>query len=339
VSGVRIAGVRAPARGAAPTGTPRLAAGLGGAAVALFVLVGLAGESATAPPLGPHAWHPPYDLALGLPPAVVDVALVAAYLLAGAAVWLGLRAVEAGWRPPARAVLVAGLVAVGALVLVPPIGSADHLSYAAYGRIAAEGGDPYLTAPDAWPPGDPVVGAAEAPWDDTTSVYGPVATAVQAAAARLGDGSLRLTVWLWQVLVGVAWLVAAWLLDRLARLSDGDRGRARVAVLWTLNPLLLGCVVGGAHLDALSAAAAVACLALGVRGASSPAGFLAGQAAAGVALAVAAGTKLPYAAAGAAVVWAHRRFPWRAQVAAAAAMLGTALAVLVPAHLWAGAPV
>ena len=114
---------------------------------------------------------------------------------------------------------MAGAVAVGALVLVPPFGSADHLSYAAYGRIAAEGGDPYVVAPDRWPPGDPVVEAAEMPWDDTTSVYGPVATAVQAATAELGGGSLRLTVWLWQLLVGAAYLVTGLLLARLSRLG------------------------------------------------------------------------------------------------------------------------
>jgi hypothetical protein len=334
------AGPAGPAGGRESTvAAPRFALALGAASVALLVLAGLAGESAAQPPLGPATAHPPWDLALGLPPAVVDVGLVAAYLLGGAAVALALRAVRAGWCPAGRTVAVAAVVAVGALVLVPPFGSADHLSYAAYGRIAAEGGDPYAVAPDAWPPGDPVVGSAEPPWADTTSVYGPVATAVQAVAAELGGGSLRLTVWLWQLVVGVSFLVAGLLLDRLARGGPGAGARARVAVLWTLNPLLLGVVVAGAHLDALSTAAAVACLALGVRrvsdGAATPA-FLAAQAGSGVMLGVAAGTKLPYAAAGAAVLWAHRRLPARARVAGAAALLAGAAAVLVPAHLWAG---
>jgi hypothetical protein len=325
---------------AAATAAPHTAVALGTASVALLALVGLAGESAAAPPLGPRTAHPPWDLALGLPPAAVDVALVAAYLLGAAAAWLGLRAVEAGWRPAARAVALAAAVAVGALVLVPPFGSADHLSYAAYGRIAAEGGDPYAVAPDRWPRGDPVVAAAETPWDDTTSVYGPVATAVQAVTAELGGGSLRLTVWLWQLLVGAAFLVTGLILARLAGRRSADAGRARVAVLWTLNPVLLGVVVAGAHLDALSAAAAVACLALGTRrpaeAGGTPPAWVTSQVAAGMLLGVAAGTKLPYAAAGAAVLWGLRGLPGRARAAGAAALGAGALAVLVPAHLWAG---
>jgi hypothetical protein len=339
---------REPAAAAAPRGA--LAAGA--AAVLLLVLVGLAGESAAEPPLGPRTGHPPWDLGLGVPPVAVDAALVTAYLLGAVAVWFALRAVDAGWRPTARSVALAAVVAVGALVLVPPFGSADHLSYAAYGRIAAEGGDPYAVAPDAWPPGDPVVESAEVPWDDTTSVYGPVATAVHAAVAEAGGGSLRLTVWLWQLLVGASFLLTALLLHRLAgwaatRRSSGpapreqpSAARARVAVLWTLNPLLLGVLVAGAHLDVLSGVAAVACLALAVRGAASrPLPFVALQLAAGVALGVAAGSKLPYAAAGAAVLWAHRNLPLRRRLAAAGALFAGAAAVLVPAHAWAGSHV
>jgi hypothetical protein len=342
VAGGRLVAGRPP--GAAPdqgsrggaAGAPGWATAAWVGAVGLFVLVGLAGESAAAPPLGGHTAHPPWDLALGLPPAVVDVALVAAYLLAAAAVWRGLQAVDDGWRPRPRTVGLAAVLAVGALVLVPPFGSADHLSYVAYGRIAAEGGDPYVVAPDQWPPGDPVVASAEVPWDDTTSVYGPVATAVQAAVAELGGGSLRLTVWFWQLVAGASFLVTGLLLTRLAR---APATRARVAVLWTLNPLLLGVLVGGAHLDVLSAVAAVACLALGVRSVPPSTRFLAMQLAAGLALGVAAGSKLPYAAAGLAVLWAHRGLPSRQRAAGALALLVGAAAVLVPAHLWAGSHV
>ncbi len=71
-------------------------------------------------------------------------------------------------------------IACAAAVLaafVPPLGSADHLSYAAYGRIAAAGGDPYSVPPVDWAGGhDPVTSAVEPPWTRTPSVYGPVAT-------------------------------------------------------------------------------------------------------------------------------------------------------------------
>ena len=44
-----------------------------------------------------------------------------------------------GWAPCCSAVLA---------LLTGPFGSADHTNYAAYGRIAAHGGDPYLTPPE-----------------------------------------------------------------------------------------------------------------------------------------------------------------------------------------------
>ena len=69
------------------------------------------------------------------------------------------------------------LASLGVLALLTgPFGSADHTNYAAYGRISALGGDPYLTPPSAWSPADPVVSGVEPPWTDTVSVYGPFAT-------------------------------------------------------------------------------------------------------------------------------------------------------------------
>jgi len=314
----------------------RRAGTLGVLAVALLVAVPATGENGATPPVGPRSGRPPWDAGLALPSAAVATALVLAYLLAAASVWLGLRAVAGGWRPSPRGVALAGAIAVTALVLVPPFGSADHLNYAAYGRIAAQGGDPYVVPPDRWLGGtDPVVDGVRPPWRDTTSVYGPVATALQAAGSLVGGDSLRTTVWAGQLLVGGCFLLTAWLLDRMAR-GDPAR-RARVAVIWTLNPLLLGVLVGGAHLDAVSAAAAVACLAAGRRGGRVGLLF------AGLALGVAAGTKVPYAAAGLAVLWAHRGRGPRQVAAAAVTMAATALTmaataalVLVPAHLWAG---
>jgi hypothetical protein len=36
------------------------------------------------------------------------------------------------------------------MVSLTPVGSSDTASYAAYGHIAAQGGDPYTTNPQAW---------------------------------------------------------------------------------------------------------------------------------------------------------------------------------------------
>ena len=318
-----------------------LALAAGGSAWLLLVAVGGAGQSAATPPLGGPTALPPWDVAslTGHGPVlgafVVTTLCVLAYLLGGLAVWWGLRAVAAGARiRPARIAVLAGVAVLG-LVLVPPFGSADHLSYAAYGRIAAQGGDPYLTAPVDWRGGhDPVAGAAEQPWLDTTSVYGPVATGLQALASLAGGDSVRRTVWCWQLLVGACFLLTAWLLDRMVRADAG--ARSRVAICWTLNPVLLGALVGGAHLDAVSGAAAIGCLLLGTLPRPAVAARLPAELAAGLALGVAVSTKLPYGAAGAAVLWAARRRPGGERLRQLAALVAGLLLVAVPAHLWAG---
>ena len=126
------------------------------------------------------------------------------------------------WRP--------GLLAVAALALVPPFGSSDHLSYAAYGRMAVTGHDPYTTTPAALARlGDPVARAVE-DWRNSPSVYGPLATAGQALAALIGGTSARLTVFVLGLLNAAAFAGTGLLLHRLAR---GDRappaaGRAAV---------------------------------------------------------------------------------------------------------------
>ena len=297
-----------------------------GASVLLFAGVAAMGDSAAVPGLGAHTALPPWDAGLRPPSELVTVLLVLADVLGAFAVGLGLRALRRGAGAPApRLVAAAGAAAVALLVIVPPLGSADHLSYVAYGRIAAAGDDPYQVRPDQWRGGhDPVAGAVQPPWRSTPSVYGPVATAVQAGVAVAGGGSLRRTVWGWQLVAGASFLAVGLILDLLTRRDPVARGRA--AVLWTLNPLLLGQLVLGSHVDVLAAAFALASIALVPRA----------PVVAGMLLAAAADTKLPYAVAGLAACWGLRRLP-RARLAASLAWgsLGL-LAVAVPAQLWAG---
>lgn len=304
----------------------RRAARYGSVAVLLLAGVAAAGDSAAVPGLGPRTALPPWDADLRPSSFLVTVLLVLAYGLGALAVALGLRALRQGagaLRP--RWVAAAGLAAVALLVVVPPLGSADHLSYVAYGRIVAAGDDPYVVHPDLWRDGvDPVAGAVQPPWRSTPSVYGPVATAVQAAVAELGGGSLRRTVWLWQLVVGAAFLAVGAILDRLTR--DDPRARARAAVLWLLNPLLLGQLVLGAHLDVLAAALALGVVALAARA----------PLVAGLLLGAAAGTKLPYAVVGLAAVWALRRLPLPLLLRHLGWGVLGAAAVLIPVHLWAG---
>ena len=320
----------------------RLRAGTAAVAVsfALLLLVGVAGPNAAKPGLGPRGWAPG-DLAWAPSSAVVTGLLWAAYLLGGAGVLL--RLLAAGREPvekaAARAVGSASsaanhvaarwsrwsswgwplLLGVGAL-LTGPFGSADHTNYAAYGRIAAQGGDPYLIAPDAWSASDPVTGAVEPPWTGTVSVYGPFATALQALASFVGGANLRQTVWVWQLLV-----VLAWVLVRLLLLRAGA-AQVRVDTLWTFNPLVFGIGVLGAHVDLLAAALALAAIVLAAR---SPL-------AAGVVGGLAVSTKITYGIAGVALLlawWVHERSGF---VRRALTLVVGALVVVVPLHLWAG---
>jgi hypothetical protein len=203
--------------------------------------------------------QPPWSLSAHLAPQVV-VALAGAGIAAGtASLALTLAAGRRGWRVPPGPLLAAGLVAAVALVLVPPFGSSDHLSYAAYGRMAVTGHDPYTTTPAALARLGDRVARAVADWRTSPSVYGALATAGQALAALGGGTSARLTVFVLGLLNAAAFAGTGLLLHRLAR---GDRGRQqRAALLWTANPLLLQVLVAGAHVDSQAIVFAVAALA------------------------------------------------------------------------------
>ncbi|HKE52436.1 MAG TPA: polyprenol phosphomannose-dependent alpha 1,6 mannosyltransferase MptB, partial [Actinomycetes bacterium] len=234
--------------------------------LALFCCVGLLGPSAAQPPLPQRrSWLPPYWISADPSPWLVTALLLTAIALGIAGLALGLRALAGGWRPDPGRLSLLGLLAAVAMILVPPMGSADVLVYAAYGRIASLGGDPYRqTASDLAAAGDPIGHAVEAPWQHTTSIYGPLGTAEQWLAARLGDGSTHATVFALAVFGALAFVLTGLILDRLAatRSADPTAARARVGLLWSLNPLLLYEVVNGAHIDSIGILFAVAGVAL-----------------------------------------------------------------------------
>lgn len=299
---------------------------------ALLLLVGVAGPSAAKPGLGPRGWAPG-DLPWAPSSALVTALLWAAYLIGAGGVLLrllaaGQDAVASADRARMAAARLATrwstwgwplLLGVGAL-LTGPFGSADHTNYAAYGRIASLGGDPYVTAPDAWPASDPVTSAVEPPWTGTVSIYGPFATAMQAVTSLVGGDNLRQTVLVWQLLVVLAWLLVRWLLLRAG--SD----RRRTDTLWTLNPLVFGIGVLGVHVDLLAAALALAALLLASR--RPWLGGLVGG--------LAVSTKVTFGIAGVALLlawWVHERSEFTRR---AGALVVGALVVVVPLHLWAG---
>ncbi len=302
----------------------------------LLLLVGAARPNAAQPDLAPRGWAPGSLLPLTLGPAAVSAALVAAYLVGAAAVWLGLRLrpgpLRSWWAP----------CGLGALVLLTaPFGSADHVNYLAYGRILLQGGDPWLASPSTWAGGtDPVVSRVEAPWTEEPSVYGPAGTLLHALSAWAGGDVLRQGVWAWQVLVVLAWLAVRALLR--GTLAEDTRGR--VDVVWTLNPLVLGVGVLGAHIDVVAAALAVAAVAAAARW-TGTGGTALGGAVAGLALSTKATYGIVLLALLGAVWWVGRRrapadairlpLPW----ARWTALVGGAALTAVPLHWWAGSHV
>ena len=231
-----------------------------GVSVGLTIAVAVAGPSVMEPVLPGRAGQPPWAFAAH-PSPYLAVGLTAAALAAGAlGLVLALRAVRGGWSVPARAILLAGLLAAVVLTLVPPFGSSDQLSYAAYGRMLVTGHNPYTTTPAQLAAlGDPVARAVQ-DWFTTPSVYGPLATGVQGLAALIGGTSARLTVFVLGLANLAAFAGTALLLHRMTRRDPARQLRA--ALLWAANPLLLQLLIAGAHVDGQAVVFAVAAVAV-----------------------------------------------------------------------------
>ena len=255
----------APAAGASAARTGGSRAGLAGLAITALsitatIMTGLAGPSAMEPVLPGRPGQPPWALGLHLSPYAA-VGLAAAALAAGTVgVGLCLHAARRGWTVSPRVILGAGLAAAAVITLVPPFGSSDHLSYAAYGRMVITGHDPYVTTPAMLARlGDPVAVAVQ-DWRHSPSVYGSLASGGQALASWVGGDSARLTVFVLSLLGLAAFAGTGLLLHVLAR---GSRERQlRAGLLWTLNPLLLQVLVAGAHVDSQAIVFGVATIAI-----------------------------------------------------------------------------
>jgi hypothetical protein len=296
-----------------------------GASVTLLLLVGASRPNAAQPDLSPSGWAPGPLIPVTLGPGAVTAALWTAYGVGALAVLLGLRVRPDALRTWAVPTLLAGLA-----LLTAPFGSGDHVNYIAYGRILVGGGDPWVEAPVEWAGGDdPVTSRVEEPWTTEPSVYGPFGTMLHGLSGLLGGDSLRQGVWVWQLLVVISWLAVRALLR--AVLAADLHGR--VDVLWTLNPLVFGIGVLGAHIDMAAAALAV----LAVAAAARRQGAL-GAAVAGGCVALAGSTKATYAVVGLALgaAWwltGHRGVALGRLVAPAVAA-GTVVAGAL--HAWAG---
>jgi hypothetical protein len=166
-----------------------------------------------------------------------------------------------GWSPSPRKVFAAAAGAVAVLVNITPVGSGDVASYAAYGRIAALGQNPYTFTPNLLPGGksNPYTMIVGVKWQATPSDYGPVATWTHLAAALVGGERAWLTIWMLMIMMAVAFLATGYILLRTAE------NPVRAVLLWAANPILIVELVMGGHLDALLALAAIAAVVLARR--------------------------------------------------------------------------
>ncbi|HVB41807.1 MAG TPA: hypothetical protein VNF47_03765 [Streptosporangiaceae bacterium] len=339
----------APARPAGAAGRVAsrrgaLASGLIGASLVAFAVVMVLGPSAAVPRVGAGGalvWlH-------ARPSDAVVITLVRVAALAGAlGTAVGLAAVSRGWRPSIRQLVGAGIVVVAVFVFLPPAGSTDVLNYASYGRIASLGHSPYVMTPAQLHRTDDAVGVlTPAAWRSAPTVYGPVATAAQWAAGELGGGSMaRIVFWI-RLGNALAFLATGLALLRLA--GPDQVRRARVALLWTVNPLMAFWLIGSGHVDVLIALFTVAAL-LVLRWRRRVLAAVSAGIFAGAAIAV----KLPYAIVAAGMLWSHRwpigaaittpmghRWSWRRLLAGEGKVAGAGAAAVTVSvsYLWPGA--
>jgi hypothetical protein len=336
-AGSRVAAEVGPsARLATPDRRARVLGRVAGAAIAVSVLlmaaVTFAGPSAVVPAI-PGTWpFPPLWLSLH-PSEVTAVALIYAAIILGAAgVIAGLVAVRRGFRPSLRVLVAFAAAAIALMTVLPPGGSTDSLSYAAYGRIAVLGHNPYVMTPHQLiNSGDPIGRQTTRNWENDPSLYGPVAIASDWAAAELGGISISHIVFWLKLLYAVCFAAIALALDKLLR---GDpAARARAHLLWTVNPLMLWAVLGGAHIDALGSCLGLLGLLIARTGTASPDAKLGPWRAfaAGLLVGAAIGVKAPFAPLGIALAWSARR-----SIKSLAAVAAGAALALVPGYLLAG---
>src|SRR5215467_10518089 len=294
---------------------PKVAMAVSGTGLLLGMLLG-----ATAP----NAETLPVRLPLShfLPPLTHHVVIASAMLYVGDVLaCLGLAGMlwahSQGWRPDPRHLLLASAAIVAVMVSLTPVGSSDTASYAAFGHIAAQGGNPYTTNPHAWAH-DAYSQAVGTQWKRQSSVYGPFATVIQSFAASIGGGHVATTVWVLMVLNGIVFIGVGVL---LLKTSDDP---VRATLFWTANPVLILELVSGGHLDTFVAAAAICAIQVARRVSG-----VWGDVLVGVLIGAACGIKINAVLIGIGLAWPLlRRHEWRRIMR----MTAVALAVFAAAY-------
>jgi hypothetical protein len=301
---------------------PRIAVAVSGLGLLLGMLVGATAPNAETlqvrlplsyilPPLGHSESHV----------IIASVMLYTGDVLACLGLAGMLWAHSRGWRPDPRFLLLVSATIVAAMVSFTPVGSSDTASYAAYGRIAADGGNPYITNPMAWlGAGSYYTRNVGTLWKSQPSVYGPLATWIQQFAATIGGPHVALTIWILMIINGAVFIGVGFL---LLKTSDDP---VRATLFWTANPVLLQQLVSGGHLDTLVAAAAICSIQVARRVSGTW-----GDALTGVLLGLAIGVKANAVLVALGLAWPLlRRHEWRRTARIAAVALVTVAVQYAP---------
>lgn len=306
-----------------PLSTARVAVAMSCAGMLMLMLVG-----ASAPNVNTLLIRLPFSVLPSQPAWLTYPVMILGVLLACGGLAGMLAAHARGWSPDPRVLFGVSALFILGFVNLAPVGSGDTASYAAYGRLAALGYDPYTTTPNDALQHTAYFSLISKSWQNTPSVYGPIATWIQEGAARIGGDRPWLTIWMMLIFNGLVFLgVGLWLLLR-------STDPVRATLLWTANPVLVEVLVTGGHVDTLVAAGTVAALRL-----TRPGSRLRGEFAAGVVLGAAVATKVDaglVAATIAGSLLVRRRF--RALTVLTGCALLTAVALYIPFGLSALAP-
>src|SRR5262249_46634058 len=236
-----------------PLSDPMVALSLSGAGLLLGMIVGATAPNAETVPVRLPLSFILRALAQPEPNVVMaSIRLYTGNILACLGLAGMLWAHSQGWRPNPRHLLWASAAIIAVMVSLTPVGSSDTGSYAAYGRIDALGGNPYVTNPLAFlGVHSPYTHAVGTLWKQQPSVYGPFATVIQSFAASIGGPHVWPTIWALMILNGAVFIGVGFL---LLKTSDDP---VRATLFWTANPVLIQQLVSGGHLDTLVAAAAI----------------------------------------------------------------------------------
>ena len=228
---------------------PRVAVTVSAAGLLLGMLVGATAPNAETLPvrLPLSSLMPSLDHTFITATAILYLGDILACLGLAGMLW----AHSQGWRPDPRHLLLASAGIVAVMASLTPVGSSDTASYAAYGRIASLGGDPYTVSPAAGLPHTEYLRIVGTIWQHQVSVYGPFATVIQSFAAWVGGSNPAITIWVLMILNAAAFIGVGLL---LLKISDDP---VRATLFWTANPVLIQQLVGGGHLDTFVAAAAI----------------------------------------------------------------------------------